>query len=109
MSERIEIRENRSESNIRYRIFKHVINDPGDVGSPLPEDDDETHHFFAKGRDLESAYVNHKYTEKEREILRKYESLDYLPPHSKVYKDWLTRQPSRLYVQVQVDLVYLKL
>lgn len=96
MSERIEIRENRSESNIRYRIFKHVINDPGDVGSPLPEDDDETHHFFAKGRDLESAYVNHKYTEKEREILRKYESLDYLPPHSKVYKDWLTRQPSRL-------------
>lgn len=28
--------------------------------------------FFASGRDYESAFVNHKYTEKEKEELQKY-------------------------------------
>ena len=47
----------------------------------------ETHiSFFQKGREFESRYVNHHYTEEEREKLGKFESVDYLPPHSTVYK-----------------------
>ena len=42
--------------------------------------------FFKKGREFESCYVNHHYTEEEREKLGKFESVDYLPPHSTVYK-----------------------
>lgn len=42
--------------------------------------------FFQKGREFESAYVNHKYTDQEKEQLATYESVDYLPPHSSVYK-----------------------
>ncbi len=56
---------------------------------------DDKSGFFAKGRDYESRYVNHSYTAQEREILAGYESLDYLPPHSHVYKNWLRQQPAR--------------
>ena len=69
--------------------------------------------FFTKGRDLQSTAVNHKYTEKEREVLGSYDSMDYLPPHSQVgnysthseinrrdllqvYTKWLATQPARL-------------
>ncbi|XP_020629537.1 chloride channel protein C-like [Orbicella faveolata] len=52
--------------------------------------------FFQKGREFESRYVNHHYTEEEREKLGTFESVDYLPPHSAVYKNWLKQQPSRL-------------
>jgi len=52
--------------------------------------------FFTSGRDYESAYVNHKYNEKERQELLKYDSLDYLPPWSESYKNWLKLQPQRL-------------
>ncbi|XP_074627638.1 chloride channel protein C-like [Acropora palmata] len=52
--------------------------------------------FFQKGREFESRYVNHHYTEEERQKLGTFESVDYLPPHSAVYKNWLKQQPSRL-------------
>ena len=42
--------------------------------------------FFQKGREFESAYDNHKFTEKEKQQLATYDSLDYFPPHSVVYK-----------------------
>lgn len=42
--------------------------------------------FFQKGREFESRYVNHHYTEEERETLGTFESVDYLPAHSAVYK-----------------------
>ena len=45
-------------------------------------DDDAA--FFGKGRDLQSANMNHQYTEKEKEILSSYDTQDYLPPHSRV-------------------------
>lgn len=51
--------------------------------------------FSLQGRDLESALVNHKYTKQEQDLLATYESLDYLPSHSDVYKHWLKRQPKR--------------
>lgn len=40
--------------------------------------------------------VNHYYTEEERQVLNSYQSLEYLPPHSKVYRNWLQQQPARL-------------
>ncbi|KAI0230985.1 hypothetical protein LSAT2_018671, partial [Lamellibrachia satsuma] len=46
------------------------------------------------GRGFESVYTNHRYTQKEREILFSHESFDYLPSHSPVYKEWLRRQPA---------------
>ncbi|CAB4064747.1 unnamed protein product [Lepeophtheirus salmonis] len=42
------------------------------------------------------AAVNHNYTPEERQILNSYQSLEYLPPHSKVYRNWLQQQPARL-------------
>ena len=42
--------------------------------------------FFQKGREFERRYVNHHYTEEEKEKLATFESVDYLPPHSTVYK-----------------------
>ena len=53
----------------------------------IPLQATETHiSFFQKGREYESRYVNHHYTEEEREQLGKFESVDCLPPHSTVYK-----------------------
>ena len=56
---------------------------------------DDKSGFFAKGRDFESRYVNHSYTDQEKEVLASYESVDYLPPHSHVYRNWLRQQPAR--------------
>ncbi|XP_067937986.1 chloride channel protein C-like [Watersipora subatra] len=69
-----------------------------------PPEDDAVHYasdakelgFFQKGRDFESTFTNHKYTVEEKETLYTYESQDYLPSHSEVYKNWIKRQPSRL-------------
>ncbi|XP_065836634.1 chloride channel protein C-like [Oscarella lobularis] len=52
--------------------------------------------FFQRGRELESVYDNHRYTDEERHALAEFDSLDYLPPHSQVYKEWLRKQPRRL-------------
>ena len=48
--------------------------------------------FISQGRDYEPVYVTHKYTEQEKETLTSYESCDYLPNHSQIYKHWLKRQ-----------------
>ena len=56
---------------------------------------DDKNGFFAKGRDFESRYINHQYTEQEKKVLASYESVDYLPPHSQVYLNWLRQQPKR--------------
>ena len=49
-----------------------------------------------QGRDFESAFVNHRYTSEEKRTLASYESLDYLPPHSQAYTNWIRKQPPRL-------------
>lgn len=86
----------RNEVSGAERILQFIEVASGDLGSPLPENDAVEHDFFEKGRDLESAFVNHKYTEAEKKLLGEYESLDYLPPHSKVYRQWLHQQPARI-------------
>ena len=35
---------------------------------------------------------SNRYTEAEKKVLRSYESLDYLPPDSAIYRDWLREQ-----------------
>ena len=59
---------------------------------------DDQNGFFARGREFESRYVNHQYTEQEKEFLASYESVDYLPPHSHVYENWIRQQPKRYLV-----------
>lgn len=49
----------------------------------------ESHHH-------QSASQNHRFSSLERKKLCEYESLDYLPPNSSVYKAWLRSQPHGL-------------
>lgn len=49
--------------------------------------------FFRRGREYESTFVNHRYTEAEKAILNSYQALDYLPPDSVAYRRWLREQP----------------
>eukprot|EP00949_MAST-11_sp_MAST-11-sp1_P004310 g4310.t1 len=42
--------------------------------------------FFSKGRELENRHTNHHYTPEELEHMRSFESLNYMPPNSKVYR-----------------------
>ncbi|CAL1547937.1 unnamed protein product, partial [Lymnaea stagnalis] len=51
--------------------------------------DDETFSVFAKGRDYEPVYVTHECTEQEKDTLNTYESCDYLPNHSHIFKTGL--------------------
>ncbi|KAK3604540.1 hypothetical protein CHS0354_000361 [Potamilus streckersoni] len=53
---------------------------------------DDRYSFLEQGRDIESVNIPHKYTEKEKEALGAFESLDYLPSHSDIFKKWVKRQ-----------------
>uniref|UniRef100_A0A7R9VET4 Chloride channel protein n=1 Tax=Chlamydomonas euryale TaxID=1486919 RepID=A0A7R9VET4_9CHLO len=52
-------------------------------------------HLFKRGREVESARMNHQFTTEERIKLNNVESIDYLPPNSASYRKWLYRQPHR--------------
>ena len=49
--------------------------------------------LLSKGPDVESAGSNHRYSREERVRLRQFESIDYLAPSSRVYRQWLSAQP----------------
>ena len=49
--------------------------------------------LFQRGRDVQSAGVNHVYTREERQRLSDIESIDYLPVNSQTYRVWLAQQP----------------
>ncbi|XP_070575370.1 chloride channel protein C-like [Ptychodera flava] len=83
------------EAGVRYRPSRQNQRHEDEAGWTTIESEEPTG-FFAKGRDYESAYVNHRYTKEERNVLATYESVDYLPPHSQAYKNWLRKQPARL-------------
>ncbi|KAL3858585.1 hypothetical protein ACJMK2_008857 [Sinanodonta woodiana] len=53
---------------------------------------DDRYSFLEQGRDIESVNIPHKYTEKEKEALGAFESLDYLASHSDIFKKWVKRQ-----------------
>ncbi|KAK2076390.1 hypothetical protein QBZ16_000915 [Prototheca wickerhamii] len=52
---------------------------------------------FSRGRVVESAAVNHRYTASERAALKRMQSIDYLAPSSRVYRQWLSAQPWQRY------------
>lgn len=56
---------------------------------------DDAYGFLAKGRDYQPADVSHVYTKEERSTLGTYESQDYLPSYSLVYKAWLRQQKEK--------------
>jgi len=49
--------------------------------------------LFARRNNLEAAGKNHKYSSAERAKLAMSDSIDYLAPSSKVYRQWLSAQP----------------
>ena len=48
--------------------------------------------FHTGGR---CAFALHSYTQKEKELLASYESLEYLPPNNEVYREYLTKSVDR--------------
>ncbi|KAL5021105.1 hypothetical protein ScPMuIL_000260 [Solemya velum] len=81
----------------RQRRSQTMLQKSGGRVNP-PTDDatfyvsDDYYGFLETGRDFEPIYVSHKYTEEEKETLSSFESLDYLPSHSDVYRKWIKRQ-----------------
>lgn len=63
-----------------------------EVNEPISYVKDDFYGFLAKGRDYQPADVSHVYTEEERSTLGTYESQDYLPSYSLVYKAWIRQQ-----------------
>lgn len=49
--------------------------------------------LFSRGNDVEAAGHNHQYTAEERARLKQLQSIDYLAPSSRVYRQWLGEQP----------------
>jgi len=51
--------------------------------------------FFSRNKDFEGARVNHVFHADERRKLSTFESIDYFPPNSKVFRQWLKEQVHR--------------
>ncbi|XP_022340708.1 chloride channel protein C-like isoform X1 [Crassostrea virginica] len=82
-----------TQGNLRHRMLQKT-----GLSQPQPKDDtveypaDDQYGLFEQGRDYEPVYVTHKYTKEEQRTLSSFESVDYLPPHSEIYKQWLKNQ-----------------
>lgn len=61
-----------------------------DVADGKHNVDDANHSFFQRGRDFEAVGDAHTYTAQEQKILASFDSLEYLPPNNKVYRDYLS-------------------
>jgi hypothetical protein len=72
-------------SNINYGLHTEDDDDPA-VGTSVPLNDDVVTSFFKRGREYESVFTNHRYTAEELRVLGSYETLNYLPPDSKVFR-----------------------
>ena len=78
-----------TESEGASLLAKH----PSARGAPATErrgrvHDPEDTSWFEIGRDFEPIFVNHRYTAVEQERMGAKQSIDYLPPNSRVYKVW---------------------
>ncbi|XP_060587255.1 chloride channel protein C-like isoform X2 [Ruditapes philippinarum] len=76
---------------------KKIMSKTGTMTDEIVDDSiryhtDDEYSFLAAGRDFESMNTTHKYTDQERLTLAAYESLDYLPSHSDIYKKWIKHQ-----------------
>ena len=52
----------------------------------------EAFHCCQKGRDFENRHTNHVFSPSELKTMSNYESMNYLPQNSKVYRKWLAAQ-----------------
>ncbi|KAI0238342.1 Chloride channel protein D [Lamellibrachia satsuma] len=84
----LQIRYSRIAKRRQATLAELILNDDDVV---YPRDDRAT--FFEQGRELEGFNKNHKYTEEELEMLSSFESHNYLPFHSVIYKEWLKANP----------------
>ena len=75
-------------SNVNYGPFDGEDADEDADASRLAHSDTsaDVGSFFKRGREYESVYVNHRYTGEELKVLASYETLNYLPPDSKVFR-----------------------
>lgn len=80
-----------SSDNVNY--LPHDLQDEDEEELDVDEADGWDKTFFQRGREYESTYVNHRYTEKELKVLNSHQTLDYLPPDSVVYRKWLKKRP----------------
>ena len=76
--------------SLRLRDGVDDGDDGGDGGAGAPRGPG----FFQRGRELESINTNHHYTADEIEVLKQFESIDYLPCNSEAYRAWLRKQPA---------------
>lgn len=76
------------------RSSVHVVRDSIADGT-FKVDDDAEHSFFAKGRDFEAVGDAHAYTKQELDALNSFDSIEYLPPNNKVYREYLERGEHR--------------
>uniref|UniRef100_A0A1D2A2N7 Chloride channel protein n=1 Tax=Auxenochlorella protothecoides TaxID=3075 RepID=A0A1D2A2N7_AUXPR len=53
--------------------------------------------LFLRGNTVEGAGKNHKYSTAEKARLKQMQSIDYLAPSSRVYRQWLSAQPWQRY------------
>ena len=91
------------ESYGRHQFNMHVEEESTSYQSDTIDADDYLHrpsyrpftfrNLFQRGRDVQSAGVNHVYTREERQRLNDVESIDYLPINSQIYRVWLAQQP----------------
>ncbi|ESN98453.1 hypothetical protein HELRODRAFT_176929 [Helobdella robusta] len=82
---------NNSKCRDGQRCFLKKLNYQNDIVCPS----DDNFSCFAKGREYGSSSITHQYTEQEREMLADYESLEYLPYHSYVYREWTRNHPAQ--------------
>lgn len=52
--------------------------------------DDDSTGFFDRGRDFKGVHDAHIYTKQEKSLLSTFESLEYLPPNNRVYREYLS-------------------
>lgn len=72
------------------------------MAKPPAEDDGLVDHpdcdfpIFKKGRDIGGSHTNYEFTQQEQETLASYDSVDYLPSDSEVFRAWAMQQTHRL-------------
>ena len=79
-------------SNVNYGLYTDGGGDDDDdsvvINAAVLEavEADRRRSFFMRGREYGSVYVNHRFTGEELKVLASYESLNYLPPDSRVQR-----------------------
>ncbi|XP_052825383.1 chloride channel protein D-like isoform X2 [Octopus bimaculoides] len=85
---------NEESSEYPRPIFRRNKKNNINIESPSHVSDDK-YGFLTMGRDYQPADVSHIYTDEEKDTLANYESQNYLPSHSLLYRRWLQAQKEK--------------